>query len=189
MRRADALLRAAVVLALALPACSESTRKESPPCDEQCLRSTALRGFRETLKLIYNMTVQGKPVGAQEGELACPLGGRARVFGVASSNALQGATEVELTYELDRCRYMQRDDEPPENYDLTITGTVSQRGTLAVQPSATTALSIRSDSIALEGTVYDPPEPFVEVGCALALGQSGNDLSGEVCGMSVGVHL
>jgi hypothetical protein len=141
------------------------------------------------MKLAYNVTLQANPVGAQDESTDCPLGGRARVFGTATSNAEQGATEVELTYEFDDCRYIELDDEPDETYRMTIDGTVTQFGTLAVQPSATTALLMESDSVTLDGTVHDPPRIFHEENCVVDVAQNGNDLSGLFCGREVGVDL
>jgi len=149
----------------------------------------ALRSLRETMKLVYNITLQGKPVGAQDETTPCPLGGSARVFGTATSNPVQGATEVELTYELSNCAYLELDDEPDETYDMTLDGTVTQSGTLAVQPTATTALLMRSDSVTLDGSVYDPPRDFHEENCVVDVAQSGNDLSGTFCGREAGVDL
>jgi hypothetical protein len=141
------------------------------------------------MKLVYNITLQGNPVGEQDEDTECPLGGRARVFGVATSNAVQGATEVDLTYELENCKYLELDDEPDETYSMTLDGVVTQAGTMAVQPSATTALFMRSDSVTLTGTVYDPPRDFQEENCVIDVAQNGNDLSGSFCGREAGVDL
>jgi hypothetical protein len=149
----------------------------------------AARAVRETLKLVYNLTLQGEPVGPQEGSTRCPLGGSGRVFGVASSNPLQGATEVTLTYVLTRCSTLELDSEPPENYELILDGTFEQTGILAVQPTATTALLMRSDAVSLEGSVYDPPLQFRETSCVVELVQSGNQLSGTLCGRRTGLNL
>ena len=119
----------------------------------------------------------------------CPLGGRARVFGTATSNPLHGTTEVDLTYELESCQYIELDDEPDETYRMTLDGVITQTGTMAVQPTATTALLMRSDSVTLDGTVYDPPREFHEQDCIVDVAQNGNDLSGEFCGREAGVDL
>ena len=68
--------------------------------------------FDEGMKLIYNLTLQGKPVGTQMPFVPCPQGGLASVAGVATSNAEQGATEVNLTYGFQDCNYLRRDEEP-----------------------------------------------------------------------------
>lgn len=180
---------AVVALAASLLGCGAEEAPASPPCEQQCQDGVAIRALRETMKLVYNITLQGNPVGAQDETTPCPLGGSAHVFGVATSNAVHGATELELTYELDQCRYLQRDDEPAENYDMTLTGTVTQSGTLAVQPTATTGLVIRSDSVTLGGTVYDPPLAYAETECVIELGQSGSNVSGTICGREAGADL
>ena len=160
-----------------------------PPCDQTCKDGTALRALRETLKLVFNLTLQGKPVGSYDETVPCIRGGSARIFGSATSNAIQGSTEVELTYVLDQCAYVQKDDDAEENYSMTIPGTLEQRGTLAVQPSATTALLIKSASITIEGSVYDPPEPYAETACPLDIFQNGDRVAGTMCGREVGVDL
>jgi hypothetical protein len=158
-------------------------------CDQECKDRSALRGLRETLKLVYNLTLQGNPVGAQDETTSCPFGGSAHLFGEATSNALQGTTEVQLTYELDQCVYLQKDEEPPENYALMFTGVLEQTGTIAVQPTSTTALIMNSAALTLVGAVYDPPIEYREDACAVQLGQSGEQVSGTLCGRNVGVDL
>jgi hypothetical protein len=160
-----------------------------PACDERCEDGIAARALRETLKLAYNLTLQANPVGEQDETSDCPLGGRARVFGFASSNPVQGATEVDLTYELDRCAVIEIDEEANESYQMVIAGTLTQAGIMAVQPSATTALVMRSESTSLAGTVHDPPREYVALACAVEFGQNGNDLGGLLCGRSIGVDL
>jgi hypothetical protein len=169
--------------------CSDDPPGEPEECDDRCRHDSALLGLRQTLKLVYNITLQGKPVGAQDHVTPCPFGGGARIYGTATSNPVHGATEVDLTYELLQCRYIQRDDEAPENYDLTVTGVVRQTGIIAVQPSASTALIISSESITLQGEVHDPPLSYSESDCTAQLAQSGNLLSGHLCNREVGVDL
>jgi hypothetical protein len=173
----------------AMLGCSDDKAEPSPPCEERCRDNTAARALRETMKLAYNLTLQGNPVGPQDELTPCPLGGSAHVFGDASSNPKFGATEVDLTYELDACHYFSRDEAPGENYDMVVTGTLTQVGTLAVQPTATTALVIQSGSVTLTGNVYDPPIDYAADACAVALGQDGNFLSGKLCGREVGLDL
>jgi hypothetical protein len=180
------LLFACVLVA----ACGSSgPTPDATPCDQKCTDGTALRGMRETMKLVFNLTFQGKPVGEHDYSFPCPLGGKARVFGTAQSNAIQGATEIDLTYELDACKLMQRDKEPSKNYDIVVSGTVKQKGIIAVQPSATTALGIDSSAMKIEGTVYDPPLPFNEAACPILFAQDGNRLTGTLCGRPVTIDL
>lgn len=134
------------------------------------------------MKLVFNLTLQGKPVGAHDVTVPCPLGGQAHIFGTATSNPTQGSTEVKLTYALDACTLLQRDKDAEENYRLVVGGTFRQEGTLAVQPTATTALSIKGSDVSLVGTVYDPPIPYEERGCEVLLSQTGSRLSGILCG-------
>ncbi|HMR09522.1 MAG TPA: hypothetical protein PKA88_27270 [Polyangiaceae bacterium] len=177
-------------LLLLVTACGDPGEADpAPPCEQECQDANALRALRETTKLVFNLTLQGKPVGSHDETTPCPQGGSARVFGEATSNAVQGASELSLTYEFSACHYLSRDDEPDENYDVVIDGTLTQVGTLAVQPTATTALVMKSDALSIEGTVYDPPKPYSAAACIVELGQSGNDLSGTICGRSAGLKL
>jgi hypothetical protein len=188
---AGAELRArltACVLALCAVACAEE-EAPPPPCDARCEDGVAMRALRETLKLVYNLTLQGKPVGEQDATTPCSFNGSARVYGHATSNPEFGATEVDLRYELQYCAHAEFDEEPEENYEMGFLGVVTQQGTLAVQPSATTALLMHSDAISMIGTVHDPPRDYAASDCALDLAQSGNDLAGTFCERSVGVDL
>src|SRR5689334_14405646 len=99
---------ALALLLLTLTACGSkvSDPPPPPPCDEECKDEIALRALRETTKLAFNLTLQGKPVGEHDRSTPCPLGGTARVAGVATSNAVQGATEVKLVYVLAACGYL-----------------------------------------------------------------------------------
>ena len=183
--------RPALLFALLLAtACGDPGEADpAPPCDMECQDANAMRALRATTKLIFNLTLQGKPVGAQDETTDCPQGGSARVFGTATSNAVQGASELDLTYEFSDCHRLARDDDPGENYDVTINGTMTQKGILAVQPTATTGLVMKSDSMTLEGTIYDPPIAYSAVDCVIELGQSGNNLSGFICGRAAGLKL
>ncbi len=152
-----------------------------PPCDDECKDGVAIKALRETTKLAFNLTLQGKPVGTHDVTTPCPQGGAARVFGTATSNALQGATEVKLTYVLADCSYLFKDDDAEDNYSMTISGMITQEGILAVQPTATSAIIMKSDLVKMSGTVYDPPLEYTAE-CPVELGQNGNRLTGKICG-------
>ena len=178
------------MIAFVLPllvACGGPDPEPSPPCEQKCQDAGAVRALRETLKLVFNLTLQGNPPGVQDESTPCPMGGSARVFGQATANAIQGAIEVDLTYELMQCAYMQRNDDPPENYSMTFEGTVLQHGTIAVQPSVTTALNMSSEALTLFGNVYDPPLEYQGEACAVRIGQNGNRVSGTICEREAGV--
>jgi hypothetical protein len=189
-RAASGRLLMAVAIGL-LTGCGGNVGAPPPPapCEEKCQDQVALRAVREMTKLAYNLLLQGKPVGMQDARSPCPLGGSVHVFGNATSNAAQGATEVDLSYAFAGCGHTELDDEAEESYRMTLTGTLTQVGTLAAQPSATTALIMRSDAMTMEGTVHDPPLAYEATDCVLELGQDGNDLSGLFCGKEVGVDL
>jgi len=174
------------LLAFVLFACSDGpTPAAPPPCDEKCKDGIALRGMRETLKLAFNLTLQGKPVGTYDVTQACIKGGSVRVVGSATSNAVQGATEVDVTYTFDKCGYVQKQTEANQNYSIELSGSIEEKGTLAVQPSATTALLLKSASVSITGTVYDPPNPYEAKDCSLDAFQSGNHVAGTMCGREV----
>jgi hypothetical protein len=178
-----------VAATLVVTGCSGASASPSPPCDQTCMDQTALLSLRDAVKLIYNLTLQGNPVGPQDATFACPLGGGAHVFGTATSNAVQGATNVNLTYVLAQCAYSQQDPDATQNFDMTVNGQLTENGTLAAQPSSTTALEIDSSSMDLTGTVYNPPLDYDERACSITVSQNGNNLSGLLCGRQVGLVL
>lgn len=186
-RMAKALTVSSVALACACG--SSATAPAPPPCDDACKDGIAIRSVRETMKLVFNTTLQGKPVGAYDETTPCPLGGTARIVGTATSNALQGSTDVELAYEFADCAYTRKDDDPLQSYAVTLSGRVEQSGTLAVQPTATTSLILRASALGVRGQVHDPPSDFVAEDCEARLAQNGNQLSGSFCGREVGVSL
>jgi hypothetical protein len=174
---------ATVGLVGAVMGCGSKAAPATATCDQACIDGIALRSVRETLKLVFNLTLQGNAVGMQDETTPCPQGGTARVFGVVTSNSVQGATMVELTYVLDQCAYLSKNSTATRNYDVTITGTVTEVGTLAVQPTATTALLFGSMDLSVIGTVNDPPSDYHRAACALKVTQNGNDVTGTWCGV------
>ena len=189
MRRTNTIA-VLIATAAASSGCGGSEPTPSPPCEQACQDGVALRALRETMKFAYNSTVQGKPVGPQDGVSTLFLSGSARVFGTATADPLQGTTNVDLTYVFSNVHYLFKDDEPEENYDVVIDGTLTQEGTIAIQPSSTTALSMSGENVRLAGQVYDPPLDYeacqemssCESGCTIAVTQSGNDVAGHFCG-------
>ena len=161
------------------------------PCDQACQDGVALRGLRTMLKFAYNLTVQGQPVGAQDKTRDClPSNGsvgKAHVFGTATSNAAQGSSFVALSFDFRGCAYPAAPDPSAEqNFDLTVDGLITEQGTLAVQPSSTSALLFHSDALSITGTVYDPPLEYAASACPLDLNQDGNELAGTLCGRKAG---
>jgi hypothetical protein len=164
----------------------------APPCDQTCQDGAALLGLRSAMKAVYNFTVAAKHVGPQDATTPCVSfdgshGGSVHLFGDATVNAVQGASIVSLSYDLKNCLYSAPPDPTADqNFSLTLTGLVTEQGTLSVQPTATTALLIESDSLTVSGTVYDPPLDYAASGCALSVIQNGNAVSGAFCGRSAG---
>jgi hypothetical protein len=191
MRALSALARLFVALSIAsglagLGGCSGPSPEPAPPCDGACQDATALRGLRETLKLAYNLTVQGKPEGEVDATSPCLRGGSVRVHGHGDSDAVNGTTNVVLTYDFDRCAYLQKDTDPTATFSMSFTGSVVQQGALSAASGSTTALGMQSASITLSGTVYDPPIAYDAENCALAMAQNGNQIAGTLCGRPVG---
>jgi hypothetical protein len=180
---------AALALAGTVVGCSSGATPAAPKCDQTCMDQTAMLALRQGIKLAYNLTFQGQPVGMHDLTTDCPLGGSARIFGNATSNPAQGSTSVDLTYVLTKCVYEVKDNDPTRTFKLTFDGTLTEKGILAVQPSSTTALTIKSDAMTLSGTVSDPAIPYDATACAMALGQNGSQLSGVFCGRDVGLTL
>ena len=56
-------------------------------------------------------------------------------------------------------------------------------------PPVTTSLVMQGWAVALVGNVSDPPIDYAADACAVELGQSGNQLSGTLCGREFGVGL
>jgi hypothetical protein len=161
---------------------SKSSSASLEPCDAQCEDNIALRAVRETMRFVYNQKLQGKPMGAQDAGADCLMEGTAQVFGNATSNASQGATEVDLTYVFSGCLFtVPKNATRERNYLMTLTGTVTEKGTLAVQPSSTTSLVLSSSALDLKGTVSDPPVAYEQSGCALDAAQNGNGVAGTLC--------
>jgi len=174
----------------------------APACDQTCQDGVALRALRTAMKIAYNFEVSTKPVGAQDGTAPCvsfdgSRAGSVHVFGDARVNAVQGASIVSLTYDFKNCLYSAPPDPTADqNYSLTLTGQVTETGTISVQPTATTALIIQTvvdpstmqptNSLSVSGTVYDPALNYSFSNCALSVVQNGNAVSGALCGRSAG---
>jgi hypothetical protein len=185
-----AFARTGAITSLALAGCGDKTPPPSPPCEQDCLDGVALRALRETMKAAFNNTFQGKDVGTHD-ETHQFIRGSARVFGEASSNAQLGTTKVNLTYVFTQAAYYQKDNEPEENFAMIVDGTITQEGTLAVQPSSPTSLVMRSEGMTLVGKVYDPPvdyptRDYPAISCPVELNQNGNKVAGLLCGREAG---
>jgi len=170
-----------------LSGCGAGAKPEPPPtCDEACQDGVAVRAVRTAMRFAFNKGVSAMNVGPQDVTLPClPNGdtaGTVRIFGDAESNAEQGASFLSLSYDFRNCFYSA----PPsataaQNYAVTMSGIVTEQGTLSQQPSATTALTILASSLNVTGTVYDPPLDYSAVGCALAVNQTGSAVAGFLC--------
>lgn len=181
------------LLLLVLTGCGTGPRPAAaPPCDQSCQDGVALLGLRTAMKVAYNFAVATKPVGAQDQTAPCVSfdgshGGTVHVFGTATVDAKQGASIVMLSYDFQDCLYSAPPDPTAnQNFSLTLTGLATEQGIISVQPTATTALLIASDSVSVSGTVYDPPVDYAASSCALSVVQNGNAVSGAFCGRNAG---
>jgi hypothetical protein len=155
---------------------------------------TAVLGLRFGLRDAFNLLLQGHDVGPQDSMVQMciprdPSSGTVHIFGTATANAAQGATFVDLTYVLDHCVTQRTDNDPTQTYKLTFTGTIREVGTIAVQPSSTTSLGLSSDSLTISGTVEDPALDYEGMACPMTFAQSGNQMTGNLCGRDVGLTL
>jgi hypothetical protein len=204
--RCGAMVAVVAAMLASIGGCASKTPPPSPACEQDCQDGVALRALRETMKYAFNLIVQNQPVGPQDGGIELPLGGKARVFGVATADPLQGVSNVDLTYVFTNVHNFHKDDAPEQNYDVTIDGTLTQKGIIAVQPSSTTALGIGtlaedagaegSTRVSIVGKIYDPPIDYVaspsdagadeSAGCTVTVTQNGNNVSGYFCGRKAG---
>ena len=191
--RVRLMRRALAISALAVAGCGAGPRPApAPPCDQSCQDGSALLGLRSAMKVAYNFKVAAQPVGAQDAMTPCisfdgAKGGTVHIFGDATVNAEQGASIVSLSYDFEKCLFSAPPDPTAaQNFSLKLTGLVTEQGTISVQPTATTALLIESDSLSVAGTVYDPPVDYAVSNCALSVIQDGNAVSGALCGRRAG---
>jgi hypothetical protein len=175
-------VRALVALLFVLAACSSGSGGTPTSCDQACQDGIAVRGLRDAIKLAYNLLLQGGPVGNQNTPTTpCPLGGTVQVQGNATSVPEQGTTMVNLTYDFEGCGYSETDSDPTRTFSLTFTGSITETGSLAADPSSTTALTFDSSSMTFSGTVFNPPKAYDWGDCGVKLGQNGDSVSGTVC--------
>jgi hypothetical protein len=189
-------LCAAFACALIAAGCGDKEVPPPPPCDSECADGIALRALRESMKYAFNMTLQKLPVGVHDVTTEAFISGSARVHGSAFTDAQLGATTVDLTYEFSKAAYFQKDNEPKENFIMVVNGTITQKGTIAVQPSSPTSLLMKSESMYFGGQVYDPLIEYVNpplvdglpppLGCPVELNQNGSSVAGRLCGNFAG---
>ena len=117
------------IAAASLCGCGAGAKPEpAPPCEQACQDGVGLRGLRETMKLAFNLLIQGRPVGAQDAMTDCRSSdgseaGTVQVSGDATANAVQGASFVDLAYDFEQCAYsVPPSAVPNENYALVVTG-------------------------------------------------------------------
>ena len=134
------------------------------------------------MRFVYNQRLPGRPVGEQDASATCLMQGTVQIVGDAGANPEQGATIVDLTYVFDACVFSpSKNATHDRNYAMKLSGTLTESGILAVQPTSTTSLVIGSADFSFDGTVDDPAVPYKETGCSVDVVQNGNDVSGTIC--------
>jgi len=182
--------RLIAVTLFACVGCGGPSPAPPPACDQACADGVALRGLRSLMKLGFN-TLQGKPAGMQDAMTPCPVGGMGHIHGNIVTNATVGTMDVDMTYDLVGCRYLTVptvDPTPEHDFDLTMTGTITEIGTLSAQPTSTTSLLFRSSGMTFSGNVYHPELAYEQSNCVLAFGQNGNAVAGTACGRPAGFN-
>jgi len=183
------MIRLIAIALLACAGCGGPSPAPPPTCGQACADGTALRGLRLLMKFGFNRTLYGNDAGMQDEMTPCPVGGTGRIHGNIATNATVGTMDVDLTYDLAACRFLivaTVDSTPAHDFDLTLTGTITENGILSAQPTSTTALTFRSSAMTFSGTVYDPAIDYEQTDCALDFAQDGNSVAGTACGRTAG---
>lgn len=163
---------------------SESSPSTASTCNQSCQDNVVGYALDETLWLLWNEQLAGRPSGNQDTTAICPLRGTAHITGTTGV-ATNGINTANLTFELSDCSNSN------SSYSLSFSGTVTWNGTFS--STSANAISFRSNSLTLAGTVKRNDSPTVSETCAVALtdtydkstpGQRGW-LDGELCGRTV----
>lgn len=185
------MTRLIAIALFACVGCGGPSPAPPPACEQACADGTALRALRLAMKSGFNKTLQGNDAGMQDEMTPCPVGGTGRIHGNIVTNASVGTMDVDLTYDLAACRILinaTADSTPAHDFDLTMTGTVTEKGTLSAQPTSTTSLVFRSSAMTFSGTVYDPAIDYEQPKCELDFAQDGNSVTGTACGRTAGFN-
>jgi hypothetical protein len=176
------------IMLFASVGCGAGNSPPPPPaCDQLCADGTALRAMRLAMKSGFNRTLQGNDAGMQDEMTPCVGAGKARIHGNVETNSTVGTMEVDLTYELEGCFLaVPADTTPSHNFAMTMTGTITEKGTLSAQPTSTTSLLFRSSAMTFSGTVSAPPIGYEQTDCVLDFAQDGNSVAGMACGRMAG---
>jgi hypothetical protein len=184
------LAAAALLSPLALASCSGPSTPEPPPpaaCAQDCQDAVVVRALRETIRIAFNLGLQGEPVGEQDKTLPCPEGGKVHITGTATTDASTGTNIIDLTYDFAGCRAIKTLSGRDGTYDITWTGVVVESGKISNLSGSTTALVFSCDSLVFTGNITDSAPPLaVEDACKLTLTQDGSTLSGTLCGRKTG---
>jgi hypothetical protein len=156
-----------------------------PTCDQTCQDYLTALGVKQTIDLLFNQNIAGKPGGAINVTGDCPLGGTATITGTIDTTT-DGTSTLHLVFMLDGCK------NSGSLYSFTLTGTAKEDGTFnggTRGGSKFSAVTLKATSLVIEGTLKYSylDDPDVQETCPISVTdqQSGSDkgtLDGAVCG-------
>lgn len=162
----------------------EPSPSSTPICAQSCQDNVVGYALDETLWLLWNENLAGRPSGTTDTTAVCPLRGSARITGTTGV-ATNGINTAKLTFELSECSHSN------SSYSLSFSGTVTWNGTFS--SNNPNALTFQSGALTIAGTVRRNDNPTVSETCALALTDTYDEyspeqrgwLNGELCGRPV----
>jgi hypothetical protein len=152
----------------------DSSTSPHSSCDQTCQDFNAALAITSAVSFIYDQNVAGKNTGAQVFDVACPTGGRVKIAGTTALDATHDITSVHLTFEMAACRSVG------SNYDVTMTGKLTNDGTFSATTNALTYAGVGMD---LVGQAGGGVAKLVGV-CDVAITRSSDSESGSLCGRS-----
>jgi hypothetical protein len=161
-----------------------SSTASNSTCDVTCQDQIIGYALDETLWLLWNENFAGQPSGNQSRTVNCPLGGTAQVSGTTGV-ATNGINTIHLTLNLQSC------ENSNTTYSLAFTGSLTWDGSFS--NSSANAVTLKSSSLDVQGTVKRYDMPDVSQTCAVSLTDVYNKqssttavwLNGEICGREV----
>jgi hypothetical protein len=157
---------------------SAGNTNTAPTCGQTCQDYLSGLAVADSIWLLYNQNVAGKPAGSVDQAGSCPLGGTVHVTGTTAVNA--GVNTVHLVFDLAHCH------NSASLYSLTFNGLVNVDGTFKGGADKFTAVTFSSATLALEGGLDFFDNPALDATCELAETQQGSgdteELNGRLCG-------
>lgn len=175
------------LLSVVVAACVDTTNDANDPspsttstCTQSCQDNVVGYALDETLWLLWNENLAGRPSGSQDIAAVCPLRGSARITGTTGV-ATNGINTVKLTFELSDCSHSNT------SYSLSFSGTVTWSGTFSSDNP--NAITFQSSALTIAGTIRRNDNPTISEICAVALTDTYDKyaseqrgwLNGELC--------